>query len=160
MVEPVDPPPAIWESIQSKLVSVEQTTQALAPEGQPAAISTERTIATLEALEAQLREEGLASPPDEAAIEAPALAAEPGPGGPPEAQHLEDYPGQPRRWGVLATLMTLVALALAGLIAAWRYVPDRLPTQLRAEQVLNIHPPAPPPPPARPVAPPESQFDE
>ena len=61
-----------------------------------------------------------------------------------------------------ATLMTLIAVGLAGLIAAWRYFPDRLPPQLRAENVLNIHASAPPPPPApvRPPAPPESQFDE
>jgi hypothetical protein len=56
--------------------------------------------------------------------------------------------------------MTLVAVALAGLIAAWRYIPERLPPQLRAVQVLNIRGSAPPPAPARPPAPPESQFNE
>lgn len=161
MVEPVDPPPAIWDSIKSKLVSVEQTSQELTPEGQPAKVSTEKTIASLEALEAQLREEGLASTPDAepAAVEAPPLAAEPVPDEQPQV-HREDHPDRPHRLGIGTMLMTLVALGLTCLIAAWRYIPDRLPQSLRAEQVLNIHPPALPPPPARPVAPPESQFDE
>jgi hypothetical protein len=46
-------------------------------------------------------------------------------------------------WRALAGLMTLVAVALLGLIAAWRYVPDRLPPQLRASVLLNAaQPPA------------------
>jgi hypothetical protein len=59
--------------------------------------------------------------------------------------------------------MALVAVALAGLISAWRFFPDRLPPQLRAITVLNQTPPAPAAPaPAkkeaeRPKAPP---FDE
>jgi hypothetical protein len=61
-----------------------------------------------------------------------------------------------RGWVVATWLMGLVALTLAGLIGAWRYFPERLPEQLRAYSVLNLHPPepveerppAPPPPPA------------
>ena len=69
-----------------------------------------------------------------------------------------------RRWRALGIFMTLVVLALAGLVAAWRIVPDRLPTALRPAKVMmaiGIEPglavPQPPPPKQ---APPESQFDE
>jgi hypothetical protein len=62
------------------------------------------------------------------------------------------------RWRALAALMTLVAISLGGLIAAWRYIPDRLPPQLRPASVLNMA--AAPGSPARKPAPPESQFDE
>jgi hypothetical protein len=69
-----------------------------------------------------------------------------------------------RRWRALGIFMTLVVLALAGLVAAWRIVPDRVPTALRPARVMTaigIEPglavPQPPPPKQ---APPESQFDE
>jgi hypothetical protein len=65
-----------------------------------------------------------------------------------------------RRWRLAAVVTTLVAAALAGLITAWRYVPERLPPQLRAANVLNMRAAAPPPAPVRPSAPPESRFDE
>jgi hypothetical protein len=66
-----------------------------------------------------------------------------------------------RGWVVATCLMGLVAVALAGLISAWRYFPERLPEQLRADSVLNLHSTAPaagehlPPPP-----PPPPPFDE
>ena len=60
------------------------------------------------------------------------------------------------RWRALAALMTLVALSLAALIAAWRYIPDRLPPQLRPAMVLNI----PAAPTDKKPAPPVSQFEE
>jgi hypothetical protein len=34
--------------------------------------------------------------------------------------------------------MTLIAFSLGGLIAAWRFVPDRLPPQLQPQQVLKM----------------------
>jgi hypothetical protein len=174
MVEPVDPPPPIWESIKGKLKGVEQSPGAVRSDGEPV-VSVEKTRATLEALEAELREEGLSVPPTAAAdAELPALTAtradwketsDPQPLSEASASrelHHHHPEQSARSWGVVAALMTLIALVLAGLIAAWRYFPDHLPQQLRAENVLNIHPPAPPPPPApvRPSAPPESQFDE
>jgi hypothetical protein len=173
MVEPVDPPPPIWESIKGKLKGVEQSPGAVRSD-EPA-ISVEKTRATLEALEAQLREEGLDVPPAAAEAELPGLgatrAADWEETSNPQAsmtrastsRESKEHPDRSgRNWGAVATLMTLIALGLAGLIAAWRYFPDRLPPQMRAENVLNIHPSAPPPPPApvRPSAPPESQFDE
>ena len=37
-----------------------------------------------------------------------------------------------RGWVAAALTMALVAVALAGLISAWRFFPERLPPQLRA----------------------------
>jgi hypothetical protein len=202
MVEPVEPPAPIWDRIKGNLPGVEHDAEADMPAAPvPAALAPEPerspppsdTIATLEALEAELREEGLA-PPEAPAIDAPAPAIDspmpaiepPTPAIEPPTPAIEPRPlastreldwepaadrqertvppvphTPPARSGRLfATLMTVVAIALAGLIAAWRYIPDLLPSQLRAEQVLNIHLPGPPPAPARPPAPPESQFDE
>jgi hypothetical protein len=69
-----------------------------------------------------------------------------------------------RRWRALGIFMTLVVMALAGLVAAWRIVPDRVPPALRPARVMmaiGIEPglAVPQPPPPR-QAPPESQFDE
>ena len=44
----------------------------------------------------------------------------------------------PRGWRAVALLMSLLAVGLSGLIAAWRFVPDRLPAPLRPMVVLNI----------------------
>jgi hypothetical protein len=42
------------------------------------------------------------------------------------------------RWRFATLMMTLIAFGLGGLIAAWRFVPDRLPQQLRPTEVLKI----------------------
>jgi len=69
-----------------------------------------------------------------------------------------------RRWRRFGIFMMLVAFGSAGLVAAWRIVPDRLPPMLRPAAVMSvigIEPsPATPAPPAHKPAPPESQFDE
>jgi hypothetical protein len=41
-------------------------------------------------------------------------------------------------WRAATFFMTLIAFGLGGLIAAWRFVPDRLPLQLRPQEVLKI----------------------
>jgi hypothetical protein len=61
-----------------------------------------------------------------------------------------------RGWIAATLAMALVAVALAGLISAWRFFPERLPAQLRAYTVLNLTPPQLPPK-ARPKLAP---FDE
>ena len=63
-----------------------------------------------------------------------------------------------RRWRAVAVMMTVLVLAVGGLLAAWRYAPERLPSQLRATNLLHID--VAPPATARPKAPPESEFDE
>jgi anti-sigma-K factor RskA len=42
------------------------------------------------------------------------------------------------RWRFATLMMALIAVGLGGLIAAWRFVPDRLPQQLRPAEVLKI----------------------
>jgi hypothetical protein len=76
---------------------------------------------------------------------------------PPDVKR-EPRPPRVGRWRAVAALMTLVAIGLGGLIAAWRYVPERLPPQLRPTAVLKI--PEGVAAPVRKPAPPESQFDE
>jgi hypothetical protein len=66
-----------------------------------------------------------------------------------------------RRWRAFALLMTLVVLAVAALLAAWRFAPERVPPVLRPLELmrqLGVTVPAAPPP-RRPL-PPQTQFDE
>jgi hypothetical protein len=69
-----------------------------------------------------------------------------------------------RRWRAFGIFMILAVLAMGGLVAAWRVVPDRLPPQLRPSAVMmaiGLEPGATTPNAAeRKPAPPESQFDE
>jgi hypothetical protein len=65
------------------------------------------------------------------------------------------------RWRAFASLMTLVVVGVAGLLAAWRFVPERVPPVLQPAALMRlvgvpIGSSAPP----RPPAPPESQYDE
>jgi anti-sigma-K factor RskA len=180
MVEPVEPPPSVWQRIRGKVTGVEPTPEAKSSEAlvapPPATPSPEPEL-TLDALEAELRRAGVAGaePAHESSVErlgpateTPAvLAAEAVL--PVRAKELALAPAvEPpsgvrqslRRWRLAAVLTTLVAAALAGLIAAWRYAPEQLPPQLRAADVLNMRAPESRPAPVRPTAPPDSRFDE
>jgi len=74
------------------------------------------------------------------------------------------------RWRAFAMLMTLVVAAIAVLLAAWRFVPERVPPLLQPATLMRLvgaptNAAAPPsrsstPPPVRKAAPVESQFDE
>lgn len=64
-------------------------------------------------------------------------------------------------WRALALLMSLAVLAMAGLLALWKYAPDRLPPALQPMalmRLLGINVEAALPP--RKPAPPESQYNE
>jgi len=66
-----------------------------------------------------------------------------------------------RRWRAFAVLMALVVVAVAALLAAWRFAPDRVPAMLQPLELMRqagVPLPAIPAP-RRPV-PPESRFDE
>jgi hypothetical protein len=61
-----------------------------------------------------------------------------------------------RRWRAFAILMTLVVLAVAALLAAWKFAPERVPPMLQPLELLRhvgVTPPAAAPP-RRPVPPP------
>jgi hypothetical protein len=66
-----------------------------------------------------------------------------------------------RRWRAFAILMTLVVAAVAGLFAAWKFAPERVPPQLQPFELLRhvgVTPPASFPL-RRPVLPP-SRYEE
>ena len=66
-----------------------------------------------------------------------------------------------RRWRAFAILMTLVVAAIAALLAAWRFAPDRVPPSLQPLELMRYVGVALPTGPAqRRPAPPESRFDE
>src|SRR5262245_7350316 len=66
-----------------------------------------------------------------------------------------------RRWRAFAILMTLVVAAVAALLAAWRFAPDRVPPMLQPVELMRqIGVPFPSTAAPRRPAPPESQFDE
>jgi hypothetical protein len=48
------------------------------------------------------------------------------------------HKGGGRGWMAATLMMALIAVALAALISAWRFFPERLPAQLRANAVLNL----------------------
>jgi anti-sigma-K factor RskA len=74
---------------------------------------------------------------------------------------VQETPRPLRRWRLFAVMMSLVAIALAGLIGAWRFAPELLPPQLSANSLLHMSsepselPPLPPP-----RKPPPPPFDE
>jgi anti-sigma-K factor RskA len=64
-------------------------------------------------------------------------------------------------WRMLAMLMTLVVVALGGLIAAWKFAPEHVPPALHPLELMRAAGiTVSGAPPARKPAPPESQFDE
>jgi hypothetical protein len=63
------------------------------------------------------------------------------------------------RWRAFGLVMSLLVVGLADMLAAWRFVPDRLPVRLRPAAWLGIQPTMQAGPVVKP-APPESQFDE
>jgi hypothetical protein len=65
------------------------------------------------------------------------------------------------RWRAFAILMTLVVVAVAALLAAWRFAPDRVPPMLQPLELMRqAGVPLPATPAPRRPAPPESRFDE
>ncbi|MGE3156677.1 MAG: hypothetical protein AB7K78_08180 [Xanthobacteraceae bacterium] len=84
----------------------------------------------------------------------------------PTERRPQPLPAPKSRWlaRTIATLATLILLAIAGLVAAWRFAPERVPQPLQPVELLRAAGiPVPVkvvgPPPRRP-APPESQYDE
>jgi anti-sigma-K factor RskA len=177
MVEPVEPPASVWQRIRGKITGVEPTAEAKSSEASVASQPAAEPELTLDALEAELRQAGVAGaePAHESSVKRlgpatetptvlaaeavlPVRAKESAPA--PAVEQPSSVRQSLRRWRLAAVLTTVVAAALAGLIAAWRYAPERLPQQLRAADVLNMRAPESRPASVRPTAPPESRFDE
>jgi hypothetical protein len=95
-------------------------------------------------------------PPAAAALEAPSEARIPVIAPATAAVHR-----RMRRWRAFAILMTLVVAAVAALLAAWMFAPDRVPPMLQPVELMRqIGVPLPSVAAPRRPAPPESQFDE
>jgi hypothetical protein len=114
--------------------------------------------------------------PSEPALPRTLVAPAPGPATPVSRElsvppPLPPWPGEREErmirrrlagWRALALLTTLGIIAIAGLLAAWRWAPERLPSALQPVELMRrvgVTLPAAERPP-RPAAPPESQFDE
>ena len=95
-------------------------------------------------------------PPAAAALEAPSEARIPVIAPATAAVHR-----RMRRWRAFAILMTLVVAAVAALLAAWTFAPERVPPMLQPVELMRqIGVPLPSAAAPRRPAPPESQFDE
>ncbi len=95
-------------------------------------------------------------PPAAAALEAPSDARIPVIAPATAAVHR-----RMRRWRAFAILMTLVVAAVAALLAAWMFAPERVPPMLQPVELMRqIGVPLPSAAAPRRPAPPESQFDE
>jgi len=95
-------------------------------------------------------------PPAAAALEAPSDARIPVIAPATAAVHR-----RMRRWRAFAILMTLVVAAVAALLAAWTFAPERVPPMLQPVELMRqIGVPLPSAAAPRRPAPPESQFDE
>ena len=133
----------------------------LAPASEPAPISDAAPALTPQATPAQTAAVEPVSPapvvpPAAAALEAPSEARIPAVELATAAVHR-----RMRRWRAFAILMTLVVAAVAALLAAWTFVPDRVPPMLQPVELLRqIGVSLPSGPAPRRPAPPGSQFDE
>jgi hypothetical protein len=132
-----------------------------APASEPAPISDVAPALTPQATPAQTAAVEPVSPalvvsPAAAALEAPSEARASAVERATAAVHR-----RMRRWRAFAILMTLVVAAVAALLAAWTFAPDRVPPMLQpAELLRQIGVSLPSGPTPRRPAPPGSQFDE
>jgi anti-sigma-K factor RskA len=133
----------------------------LAPASEPAPISDVAPALTPQATPAQTAAVEPVSPapavsPAAAALEAPSEARASAVERAMAAVHR-----RMRRWRAFAILMTLVVAAVAALLAAWTFAPDRVPPMLQPVELLRqIGVSLPSGPAPRRPAPPGSQFDE
>jgi hypothetical protein len=194
MVEPVEPDPQLWERVKAKLPQVGPEMQVEPAEtGAPEPVSMPETQVPSPTIVPAVTPEmppaggGEGGPeqspvPPEAALLPPPLvvtALSPSPPPLPAEAVVPAPPPTPaapakradamirRRlavWRALALLLMLVIVAVAGLLAAWRFAPDRVPPALQPIELMRlvgVTLPSPEPPPRPPpLAPPESQFDE
>ena len=154
-----------------------EVTAAPASEATPALALEVTAAPVLEATSAPTSEAASAPRPDATPAQTPAVEpVSPAPVVPPAAAAFE-APSEARipviapataavhrrmrRWRAFAILMTLVVAAVAALLAAWTFAPDRVPPMLQPVELMRqIGVPLPSAAAPRRPAPPESQFDE
>jgi hypothetical protein len=172
-------PPTLAPTSEVTRTPASETTPAPASEATSAAISDTTPVPPQDANAAQTSAmEPVSSPP----VVPPPSPLEPQsspPVVPPSAAAALPAPGEARtpavepatavlvvhrrmrRWRAFAIMMTLVVAAVAALLAAWRFAPDRVPPMLQPVELMRqvgVTLPAAPAP--RRPAPPASQFDE
>jgi hypothetical protein len=187
MVEPVDPDGEIWVRIKAKMPAPEPSQEIKPPE--PAGIEPKEAVPAAEsdttsasavvgaapipsplAVPPTPPTPSVPTPPAEQAAKLPPAPVLPVPAPPapvaraPLVERADDSLAlrrRLRRWRAFAALLILVVLAAGGLVAAWKYVPERVPPALQATELLRVVGiTVAPPGPVRKPAPPESQFDE
>jgi hypothetical protein len=158
-------------------VPASEATPAPASEATPALALEVTAAPVLEATSAPTSEAASAPRPDATPAQTPAVeSVSPAPVVPPAAAALEAPSDarssviapataavhrRMRRWRAFAILMTLVVAAVAALLAAWTFAPDRVPPMLQPVELMRqIGVPLPSAAAPRRPAPPESQFDE
>ena len=145
----------------SEATSAPASETTLAPVSEPVPISDVAAALTPQATPPQTAAVEHVSPapvvpPAAAALEAPSEARIPVIAPATAAVHR-----RMRRWRAFAILMTLVVAAVAALLAAWMFAPDRVPPMLQPVELMRqIGVPLPSAAAPRRPAPPESQFDE
>jgi hypothetical protein len=154
-----------------------EATLAPASEAMPAPASEVTAAPASEATSLPISEVAAAPRPDAMPAQTPAVEpVSPAPVVPPAAAALEARSEartpviapataavhrRMRRWRAFAILMTLVVAAVAALLAAWMFAPDRVPPMLQPVELMRqIGVPLPSAAAPRRPAPPESQFDE
>jgi len=145
----------------SEATSAPASETTLAPVSEPVPISDVAAALTPQATPPQTAAVEHVSPapvvpPAAAALEAPSEARIPVIAPVTAAVHR-----RMRRWRAFAILMTLVVAAVAALLAAWTFAPERVPPMLQPVELMRqIGVSLPSAAAPRRPAPPESQFDE
>lgn len=193
MVEPLEPDPTIWDRIKAKVTESATRAAEAAPvpatagelpvsrEPTEAQMSPDLTATTAAAPAADEIAPGpdsaptvdLIGPPEKPRPPQTVVRGDTGPNAPTLVPEASLQPPKQdaglvrslRRWRAFAMLMTLVLAGLGGLLAAWKYVPGRVPPALQPPELLaaigiSVVPPIPKVPPVKKPAPPEAQFDE
>jgi hypothetical protein len=174
MVEPVEPDGEIWVRIKGKMPAPEPSQETKPPE--PEGIEPKEAVPAAEA-DTTSASAAVGAAPIPAPVTVPSTlptapvltpSAEPAaklpPAPAPMVERADDSATlrrRLRRWRLLAALLILVVLAAGGLVAAWKYAPERVPPALQATELLRgVGITIAPSGPVRRPAPPESQFDE
>jgi anti-sigma-K factor RskA len=172
--QPAEPEPAELQSPESETAEP-QPAEPQFVEPAPAAPPADDASARLDAAIAAISEAASAPPaeapandvatepaaaPSSVVAEPPLVAAETSA---PAAGREQRLMRRLNGWRAFAVLMTLLVVAVAALVAAWRFAPDRMPPTLQPVALLrlvgvNVAPP--PAPAVRRPLPPQSQFDE